>query len=310
MFTPGNEWIELLLAHGLEASAPVHPGSDALPTLSYQLSQAVKRGHVDRVELLLRHGADATAKDSYNQRSNYENAVLSGSPKIAALLLDHGAVAVELTRADRFRAAVMQGDEEEAQVLLLEEATLIEQSKLLIDAVDSPAATRLLLDLGADPNTTDGPGGRVALHEAAWNNQEEVIQLLLDAGASCDVREEVHQATPIGFANHAGHFKTRDRLLDCSRGVFELSYYDRADQLAVLLGEAPSLATERVNGRTPLHNLGEASERVVELLLEHGADVNGLSNDGDTPLDCALAADNQAAAAAVLRIHGGVEARR
>ena len=309
MFTPGNEWLELLLARGLGASAPVHSGMDTLPTLNYQLSQAVKRGDVDRVELLLEHGADATAKDSYDQRSNYENAVLSGSPIIAALLLEHGAVAIELTRADRFRAAVIQGDVQEAQVLLLEEVTLIEQPKLLIDAVYSPAAIKLLLDLGADPNATDGPGGRVALHEAAWDSREEVIELLLDAGASCDIREGVHQATPIGFANHAGHFKTRDRLLDVSRDVFELSYYGRADQLAFLLGEVPSLAVEALNGRTPLHGLGEVSERVVELLFEHGADVNGLSVDGDTPLDCALASGNQTAAA-VLRLHGGVEGRR
>ncbi len=273
VFTPGNEWLELLLARGLGASAPVHSGRDPLPTLNYQLSQAAKRGDVDRVELLLGHGADASAKDSYYQRSNYENAVLSGSPKIAALLLDHGAVAIELTCADRFRAAVMQGNVE---------VTLIEQPKLLLDAVDRPTAIKLLLDLGADPNATDGPGGRVALHEAALDSREEVIQLLLDAGASCDIREGVHQATPIGFANHAGHFKTRDRLLDVSRDVFELSYYGRADQLAVLLGEVPSLAAEAVNGRTPLHSLGEANERVVELLLEHGADVNCLSVDGDT----------------------------
>ena len=52
-----------------------------------------------------------------------------------------------------------------------------------------------------------------------------------------------------------------------------------------------------------------ANERVVELLLEHGADINCLSVDGDTSFDCALAAGNQIAAA-VLRLHGGVEGHR
>ena len=131
---------------------------DTLPTLNYQLSQAVKRGDVDRVELLLEHGADATAKDSYNQRSNYENAVLSGSPIIAALLLDHGAVAIELTRADRFRAAVMQGDVQEAQELLLEEVTLIEHPKLLIDAVDRPGSDKAVV----------GSRGRSECYRWAW----------------------------------------------------------------------------------------------------------------------------------------------
>ena len=185
MFTPDNQWLELLLSHGLEASDVVDPDGDPpIRTLDYQLSQAVKMGNVERVSLLLEHGADIDATDIYNGRSNYENALLHGYPEIAEMLAGHGAEVRELSLEDRFTAAVMSGDESGARELLEAEPHLIENPALLLEAVNNPAATRLLLELGADPNTPK-ENGRVPLHEAAWSDNAEVVQLLLAGGARC-----------------------------------------------------------------------------------------------------------------------------
>lgn len=63
MFTPGNEWLELLLSNGLTSRAPADPDSDSdVTTLDYQLSFAVKAGFAERVVLLLEHGADASGQ--------------------------------------------------------------------------------------------------------------------------------------------------------------------------------------------------------------------------------------------------------
>ena len=253
MFTPGNEWLELLLSHGLSASDLVDPGRDATRTLDYQLSQAVKRGLQERAKLLLEHGADAAGLDGYNTRSNYENAIMEGLPEIAELLVEYGAAPTELPIEDRFRGAALSGDPSKANDLLREKPEMIADSSLLMGAVHKPAAARVLLELGADPNRPDGEGGRVLLHEAAWFNSRAVVECLLAAGARCDIREGTHHATPVGFANHAGHVELRDLLLDHSPDIFDLAHFGRRGQVAALLEENPARAVAKApDGSTPV----------------------------------------------------------
>ena len=253
MFTPGNEWLELLLEHGLSTSDMVDPDCNGTRTLDYQLSQAVKRGLQDRTTLLLQHGAEATGIDGYNGRPNFENAVLEGFPAIAELLVEYGAVRVELPIEDRFRGAALAGDRAVATLLLREKPAMIDNPSLLMGAVHRPEATRLLLDLGADPNQPNGKDVRVLLHEAAWHNSHAVVECLLAAGARCDIREGTHHATPVGFANHAGHAGLRDLLLDNSHDIFDLAHFGRRDQIATLLDDDSALAaTTAPDGSTPL----------------------------------------------------------
>ncbi len=268
MFTPGNEWLELLLAHGLSASDTVDPDRDGTRTLDYQLSQAVKRGLHERAKLLLRHGAEATGIDGYNGRPNYENAVLEGFPVIAELLVEYGAARVELPIEDRFRGAALGVDRTEASELLREQPAMIENPSLLMGAVHRPEAAGLLLELGADPNRPDGEGGRVLLHEAAWNNSQAVVECLLAAGARCDIREGTHHATPVGFANHAGHRGLRDLLLDYSHDIFDLAHFGRRDQIAALLEDDSALAAATApDGSTPLDCAEAGGHKEVAALI-------------------------------------------
>jgi ankyrin repeat protein len=69
-------------------------------------------------------------------------------------------------------------------------------------AVDGnePLAVRLLLRRGANPNLQDGDGDRFPLHWASSNgDHEECAQLLVQAGASVDVRD-ANGHTPLEFA--------------------------------------------------------------------------------------------------------------
>lgn len=306
MFTPDDEWLELLLAHGLKAADVVDPDGDPpIRTLDYQLCQAVKMGMARRVSLLLEHGADVDAADIYNGRSNYENALLRGHPQIAARLVEHGAEARELSVEDRFTAAVMSGDESAARQLLEAEPDMIENPALLLEAVNNAATIRLMLALGADPNAPQ-ENGRVPLHEAAWSNNAEVVQLLLDHGASCEIRERDHNATPVGFANHAGHFELRDLLLDHSHNAFDLAAFGRVSQLAEVLEADPGLARARgAGGHTLFHAVaaGPSCEQLLDLLAAHGVDINAPANDGATPLFAALERGDEELAA-MLRARG------
>ena len=299
MFSPGNEWLELFLSRGLTAKDRTDPDGDSpVTTLNYQLSYAAGSGYTERVALLLAHGADAAGKDDwYNGGTHLEKALQMGFGDIVDLLVEHGAPAPELTPGDRYRMAATKGDRATANQLLKEDASLRSQPRQLIDAAGSGRidVVRLLLELGADP---DELAGRGALHEAAWSGRRDVAKLLLDRGARLDIRDKVHDATPVGYADHAGRFEMRDFLLERTNDVFDLVWHGKASRLKVVLEEEPERARlARPDGQTPLHSVntnGIDGAAVVDLLLEHGADINAKADDGSTPLSAAMEGQNAA----------------
>ncbi len=300
-FTPDDDWIELLLAHGLTAADGANwlGGEASLGTLDYLLGVAVTRGFGARVELLLEHGADPDGRDFYDQRRHAENALLYGHPEIAERLAARGAAPPALSPADRFRAACMAADEDTARALLGEDPTLIEDGKLVHDAAQfgSDAAARLVFELGGSLTVTGPHFGETPLHRAAIEGRDALAEQLIELGARLDVRDREFDGSPVGWANQGGHEALRERLLDRTEDVFDLSAWGRVDQLRARLESDPTQArATRANGVTPLHYLAVDDERcaeVIDLLCEHGADPNARTEEGTTPLAAALARDDE-----------------
>ena len=73
-----------------------------------------------------------------------------------------------------------------------------------------PAAVRLLLDRGADPNRGAGPGSPAPLLLAAGDTDPAILNLLLAHGADPTVEDE-HGATPLSRAVSAGPLNGPDR---------------------------------------------------------------------------------------------------
>lgn len=64
---------------------------------------------------------------------------------------------------------------------------------------------RLLLDAGEDPNRySPGHSHATPLHQAALAGHGEVVRLLVERGARLDIKDILWQATPAGWAQHAG----------------------------------------------------------------------------------------------------------
>jgi ankyrin repeat protein len=235
-FSPSNEWLKLLLSHGLTADAPVNadnPSEES--TLNFLLAQAVRAGLVNRVRLLLEHGADALGRDNrYTHRTYVSNAVLSGHGDVLDLLVAHGAPRPDLSMKDRFRMAIVRGDAGEAKRLLSEHAGLSRQPGLLVQLAQTNRldAVRLLLDLGADPNAM-AMNGRGALHEAAWAGHREMIEILMDRGRAfgrakrgarrhaCRIRAScgTFGAERLSSGTLAGRVRSRGIRLDGKVGV-------------------------------------------------------------------------------------------
>ena len=299
-FTPGDEWLELFLAHGLTAAAPANwLDEGGMGTLDYLLGQAVVAGRTERVELLLAHGADPNGVDLYDERTHYENARLHGRTELAELLVERGAAASPLSPASAFQAACMADDPERARALLADDPALAPSARLVHDAIQhgSDAAVRLVFELGG---RLDAPGrhfGETPLHQAAIRGRVAVVDHLLALGARLDLRDPTFDSTAVGWAYQGRHHELCARLLDRSDDVFDLAAWGRAEGLRRVLEADPTQARRtRAEGVTALHGLGVAGgegAEVIDLLLAHGADLDAVTDDGATPLEAALERDEE-----------------
>jgi ankyrin repeat protein len=67
-----------------------------------------------------------------------------------------------------------------------------------------PAAVRLLLDRGADPNqAARNPAKVTALHAAVSSNQPAIVEWLLEAGADVNARQQIDYTPLMGAAANA-----------------------------------------------------------------------------------------------------------
>lgn len=296
IFRPGNGWLQLLLDRGLTAAARINWGTDKrVGTLDFMLGHAATKGFTERVELLLRHGADPTGVNFYDGRTHYENALLNGFREIADMLVRAGAEPAELSPENRFRAACMSGDEAAARAALVDTPDSLNDTGALTAAASlgNVAALRCMLNLGADPNAA-AEDGTTALHQAAWHDQRAAAELLIEHGAR-PLRDANHESTPAGWADHAGHPAMRDYLLDHCPDGFDLISFGRIEALRRYLAEHPDFATG-----TPLHHLRDDIdhlEHVVAALLEAGADPAARNAKGETPRESAVRRGEAAVAA-------------
>jgi ankyrin repeat protein len=143
-------------------------------------------------------------------------------------------------------------------------------------------AVRLLLAAKADVNEPQGDG-TTALHWAAYNDDRELADLLIRAGASVDAVTRNGALTPL--------------MVGATNGSSAV--------VQALLAAGANARARATDGATPLMTAAASgSAEAVGLLLDHGADVNATDHArGQTPLMFAAAA-NRAAVVSLLLKHG------
>jgi ankyrin repeat protein len=171
---------------------------------------------------------------------------------------------------------------------------------------------KLLLDHGADVNAISN--GFSPLHTATRAHFIEgvtaIMALLLDYGANVNETDATGQ-TPLHWVfsdqYYGGEFCVAKLLLENGADVNALSYdgysplqhaltYRFDADAVILLLEHGAIATQTdTMGRAPLHWLLEEYSgdpagilSIAKRLLDSGADVNAISNNGFSPLKCAL----------------------
>ncbi|MBV8807846.1 MAG: ankyrin repeat domain-containing protein [Acidobacteriaceae bacterium] len=150
------------------------------------------------------------------------------------------------------------------------------KSHVLLHQSDAPsdAAVRALRDaaakgdlaqvtelLNAHPdliNERGGPGTRTALHDAAANGRDPVVQLLLERGADPNIRCEGDNAMPLHFAAEKQHFTTIRLLIEHGADPIGDDDYHELD----IIGWATSW------------DYITANKEIVDYLVTHGAEHN------------------------------------
>ena len=95
-----------------------------------------------------------------------------------------------------------------------------EANDLLFEAACTGETTtvRRLVAAGINVNTKDNYGcGRTALHNAALNGQNDVIQLLLASGAKVDVKADLDGKTALDYATLARHVEAAKLLKEAAK---------------------------------------------------------------------------------------------
>ncbi|GLB45326.1 hypothetical protein LshimejAT787_2100860 [Lyophyllum shimeji] len=174
---------------------------------------------------------------------------------------------------------------------------------------------RFLISQGASVNATYFGEDITALHFAVTSGNNELVNVLLEVGADIDACTRMG-VTPLSLASWLGHEPLVRSLLDKGaaidppypflRSVFRHLRPRKSNADGIPLELRPLLAIG-LESNTPLYRAADNGHgEVVQVLLEHGADINAKDIDGKTALHGAAAAWSSLAVVRLLLEKGAI----
>jgi ankyrin repeat protein len=158
------------------------------------------------------------------------------------------------------------------------------------------AAMGFLIERGADLNCREFPDNAAPLHFAAAHGDLETLRLLVEAGADVDGKGDDYAVGVLGWATCFKQVRedVATYLLDhgATHNLWTAIALDRPHELRAMIARDPLLLAARMSRnqhrRTPLHHAAAKNRpRMVQLLLELGADPNATDATGVTALTTA-----------------------
>jgi len=155
---------------------------------------------VPLVETLIDYGASVAPAGEGNWTSPVETALVFGKHDAAQALVRRGAPIESLA------AAAGLGRIEDVKRMLPSAEEQDRHRALALAAQSGQAeAVSILLDAGEDPNRFNPPGTHShtpPIHQAIAAGHLDVVKLLVERGARLDIKDTIHQGTPLGWAKY------------------------------------------------------------------------------------------------------------
>ena len=154
---------------------------------------------------------------------------------------------------------------------------------------------KILLDLGADVNSTDDTTGEPLIIKAAQKGYPEMVKMLLEHGADIEVQDK-DGLTALFSAAYEGHTSVVQLLLNNGADFTARNQYGMTallwaawngylDTLQVLLDHGEDVDVKDDDGETALMKAAfQGHGNIINVLLERGAAVDTQDSTGETAL--------------------------
>jgi ankyrin repeat protein len=265
------------------------------------LHWACKGVHFEIVEYLVANGADVNALDQ-NRIAPLHSIAARGHVQAAKLLIQNGAkIDIRGRRNNTPLLYAAMNGEKDIAVLLLEHGADIEakddykRTPLLLVARESGnvALARYLITKGADINAIDKYDD-TPLILSAWRGFRDLVQLLLEAGATLPASQSGRQSL-LEMAVNKKLEKLFNVLVDTGvdlnikndKGGTMLHAAANGGSVQIIqtfLDKRFQINQQDNHGWTPLHYATEKGRsKAIQLLIDEGADINARTSIGQTP---------------------------
>lgn len=319
---------ELLIAHGVNIHGKECNGMSPLQA-------AVKGGYQDTVKIMLQNGADTADKggEINTSSTSLREAAMAGNESITKILLERGDTLNSNVISEVTQRNCMSGNLEVLK--LLKDHNIAPDYDVCYAslAVTTKFSSNLLTWLQSQKGITKFViGGQPLINNAAERGNLVMAKYLIDSGARLDQRDAQYNYSALGAALSPESVSRPLRLemaelllkggadpnqlsgrggmtlleeLTKSQGCIEdeKSYHlagesiFKAAELLIKYGAKVTLANP-VTGNTALHNAAVSrSPELVQLLLNHGADVSAANVQGYPPLYSMAAASGRCGSA-------------
>ena len=308
------ETVRMLLAAGADLKATNDEGENALMKaveLDHRYQPAVR---LPMIELLIAKGTDVNAKDKKGATALLHSVVqymseaggIISHPEVVKLLLERGAEVGATDESGNNALIITVGEWQtpiEIPGLLLAKGIAVNvQNKQGVTALMVAAEkgktelVNLLLDHGGDLNLKDAQGFTV-LDYAVNNGQTQLAKTLLSKGAASKNNYKSEAEMLVTVTNFA---------------LLEAASRTNLAQVKAQLDAGADINSRSRLGKTPLMlavEYGYGRSDVPQLLIEKGANLNAVDNDGNTALMIAIDRNNTEAAQLLLKNKAAVSPR-
>jgi len=303
------------LTYLLESKGVIVNDLDKVKTTPLMI--AAQFGRVENIKVLLKHGAEsALSLKNKNQMGAIHYAAMNGHTEAVKLLIESG-VKPNMAGRDRMSPlsfAATYGHLETAEAIVELKGRIVSKDKFkrspLTMAVRNGHAkvANFILRHGALFDEPDS-SGNAPLHYACGYGWIQCIDMLIQAGADVNFKND-WKITPLGIAMLKGNFGCVRRMLEnpdvdvnCKdeKGRTLLSLCidtlddESFEQVRYLIEDKKADVTMAdLSDHTPLHYLCkskssfETVKKAIKLLLDHGLDINQLTNTGESAFEVAV----------------------